>query len=349
MNQDGILQTPSRSHGAVLERALIPSLPYSTQTELLEIEDQESGPRWWLHPDRGVSLPPGHGEPGKDRPAGMGHPAPESPLFLGGSIVLILAVVIWGSTWMVNRVREADLARATAYHKMEYTNKMAAIGRLGAGVAHEINNPVAIISEKAGLLKDLLPMSEAPPAEGEDARPGGLGPPVGGPLRRHHPPPAGLRQAHGGAARDDRSGPAAEGGAGLPGEGGSYRNIRIEFDFPEDPPTIVSDRGQLQQVFLNIINNAFAAVDDGGRIEIGIIEAESDSVAVRIPDNGVGIPEEHLTHIFDPFFTTKKGAGTGLGLSITYGIVQKLGGEYRSRARSARAPGSPSPCPRASP
>ncbi|MDH5197042.1 MAG: HAMP domain-containing histidine kinase, partial [Gemmatimonadota bacterium] len=88
----------------------------------------------------------------------------------------------------------------------------------------------------------------------------------------------------------------------------------------------VVDRGQLQQVFLNIINNAFAAVDDGGHIEIGIRQEETTDVAVSITDNGIGIPESQIPHIFDPFFTTKKGAGTGLGLSITYGIVQKLGG-----------------------
>ena len=107
----------------------------------------------------------------------------------------------------------------------------------------------------------------------------------------------------------------------------AYRDIQIEFDFPEEAPEIVSDRGQLQQVFLNVINNAFAAVDDGGRIQIGIIEGEPGTISVWVQDNGVGIPEENLSHIFDPFFTTKKGAGTGLGLSITYGIVQKLGGD----------------------
>jgi two-component system NtrC family sensor kinase len=107
----------------------------------------------------------------------------------------------------------------------------------------------------------------------------------------------------------------------------AYRGLQVVLDFPPDPPTTVSDRGQLQQVFLNILNNAFAAVDDGGRIEIGIREVEPDSVAIWVEDNGVGIPQEHLSHIFDPFFSTKKGAGTGLGLSITYGIVQKLGGQ----------------------
>jgi two-component system NtrC family sensor kinase len=107
----------------------------------------------------------------------------------------------------------------------------------------------------------------------------------------------------------------------------SYRNLEITFDFPETPPRVVSDRGQLQQVFLNIINNAFAAVEDHGHIGIGIHEVGGNRVAVSISDDGMGIAEEHLPHIFDPFFTTKKGAGTGLGLSITYGIVQKLGGD----------------------
>jgi two-component system NtrC family sensor kinase len=89
----------------------------------------------------------------------------------------------------------------------------------------------------------------------------------------------------------------------------------------------------LQQVFLNIVNNAFAAVEDGGRIEIGIERAGNDAVAVTIADDGVGIPEDQIEHIFDPFFTTKKGAGTGLGLSITYGIVQKLGGQVSVKSK----------------
>jgi signal transduction histidine kinase len=91
-------------------------------------------------------------------------------------------------------------------------------------------------------------------------------------------------------------------------------------------PAIESDRGQLQQVFLNILNNAFAAVEDGGRIRIALVRSDPDGIAVSIADNGIGIPQEDLEHIFEPFFTTKRDHGTGLGLSITYGIVEKLGG-----------------------
>jgi two-component system NtrC family sensor kinase len=108
-----------------------------------------------------------------------------------------------------------------------------------------------------------------------------------------------------------------------------YRDLTVDFEVDPDLPTIVSDRGQLQQVFLNILNNAFAAVSDGGQIGIKIALESSDRVAVTVSDDGIGIAQEHLERIFEPFFTTKKTSGTGLGLSITYGIVKKLGGEIR--------------------
>ncbi len=248
-------------------------------------------------------------------------------IFLAVSIVLIVVVVAWGTTHMVNRTREADLLRATAYHKMEYTNKMAALGRLSAGVAHEINNPVSIITEKAGLLKDLLQMSEEMPPREK------LTELVDSVLRSADRCAGVTHRLLGFAKHMDVRRESIELDQllievlGFLEKEASYRNIRVDFDFPESPPRIVSDRGQLQQVFLNIINNAFAAVDDGGRIEIGVRETGADAIGVWIADDGVGISEEHLSRIFDPFFTTKKGAGTGLGLSITYGIVQKLGGD----------------------
>jgi signal transduction histidine kinase len=113
----------------------------------------------------------------------------------------------------------------------------------------------------------------------------------------------------------------------------SYRDISVDFKLVDDPPEIISDQGQLQQVFLNIVNNAFAAVDKGGHVDILIARIVPDMVAVTITDDGAGIPDDHLPHIFDPFFTTKKGGGTGLGLSITYGIVQKLGGQITVKSR----------------
>jgi two-component system NtrC family sensor kinase len=89
----------------------------------------------------------------------------------------------------------------------------------------------------------------------------------------------------------------------------------------------------LQQVFLNIVNNAFQAMNDGGKLTITSWDHDVETVGVVIEDNGIGMSEETLRHVFEPFFTTKKGQGTGLGLSITYGIVKKLGGDIQVQSK----------------
>jgi two-component system NtrC family sensor kinase len=104
-----------------------------------------------------------------------------------------------------------------------------------------------------------------------------------------------------------------------------------------DLPRIASDRGQLQQVFLNILNNAFAAVEDGGTVSVITWEKDMDTVVITFQDNGHGMSEETLKHIYEPFFTTKKGhRGTGLGLSITYGIVKRLGGDIGVQSKEGQ-------------
>jgi signal transduction histidine kinase len=96
---------------------------------------------------------------------------------------------------------------------------------------------------------------------------------------------------------------------------------------PEDLPPITSDRGQLQQVLLNLVNNAFAAIDSDGEVHISVACPNERSITIAITDNGEGIPPDNLQYIFEPFFSTKGEFGTGLGLSITRDIVEKLHGE----------------------
>jgi len=334
LNAEGILQTPSRRYGAALKRAALPSLTPGPETQLVELRDEGGEPLLAAYaqiansPFTLVLVSPRHA-----LLSGWVALRRNLLIFLVGSVVLILAVVTWGTTHMVNRAREADLLRAAAYHKMEYTNKMAALGRLSAGVAHEVNNPISIIAEKAGLLKDLLQMSEEPPPKEKMLEL------VDSVLRSADRCAGVTHRLLGFAKHMEVRREAIELDSllievlGFLQKEATYRNLSVEFDFPETPPRVVSDRGQLQQVFLNIINNAFAAVEDGGRIQIGIHEAPDDRIEVWIADDGVGISEEHLSHIFDPFFTTKKGGGTGLGLSITYCIVQKLGGEITVQSK----------------
>jgi two-component system NtrC family sensor kinase len=327
VNQEGILQTPSQLYGAILEPVPLPPFPQTREPTLVELVDRRGQPMVAAYariegsPFTLVVLGP------RDAAhAGLQSVRSDLLAFVGITVLIMLGVITTGTVYVVRRVRQEDQKRAALYHKMEYTNKLAAIGRLGAGVAHEINNPLSIITQKGGLLRDLLTMSaELPPREKmidlvdsvlkSAERCGGITHRLLG-FARH-------MDVH--QETIDLDGLLKEVLSFLEKEA-SYRNLQVTFAYPDAPPSIVSDRGQLQQVFLNIINNAFAAVDDGGRIEIGITPVGTGEVAVSVTDNGVGIPEAQLARIFDPFFTTKKGGGTGLGLSITYGIVQKLGG-----------------------
>ena len=108
-----------------------------------------------------------------------------------------------------------------------------------------------------------------------------------------------------------------------------HRKISIRRCFQQGLPKVQCDRGQLQQVFLNVLNNALFAVEAGGEISITSTTRETEEgnfVTVIFKDNGCGMSEETQKHIFEPFYTTKKEEGTGLGMSIIYGIVKRQGG-----------------------
>jgi len=115
-----------------------------------------------------------------------------------------------------------------------------------------------------------------------------------------------------------------------------HRNVTVRLDLAEDLATIASDHGQLQQVFLNILNNAFAAIDEGGRVSVRTRNVEDVGISVEVSDDGTGMSEEIRHRVFEPFFTTKSEHGTGLGLSVTYGIVSKLGGDIRVQSEPGR-------------
>jgi len=339
INARGVLQTPSRFHGKALEPCPLPVPPMSTHPDILESRDQDGGALiiGYAYIERSPFILMLLRRPGSLQ-AGWLRLRRNLLVFLAISIALILAVVYGGSRYMVNRTRNADVRRAVMYHEMEYTNKMAAIGRLAAGVAHEINNPLAIIGEKAGLHKDLLSLSdELPPKEKMIAL-------VDSVLESVNRCGAITHRLLGFAKHMHTEREAIDlhlllrGVLGFLEREAGYRNLDVTFHVDENVPTVESDRGQLQQVFVNIVNNAFAAVDDGGKIDISITNFDADHVSVDVCDNGVGITEDDLKHIFEPFFTTRKGAGTGLGLSITYGIIDKLGG--RIEVSSKRGMGS---------
>jgi two-component system NtrC family sensor kinase len=112
-----------------------------------------------------------------------------------------------------------------------------------------------------------------------------------------------------------------------------YSNVEIVSHLAPRLPAISASQSELQQVFLNLINNALDAMDKtGGTLTISARQ-EDGQILISVSDNGPGIPKAILARIFDPFFTTKPvGSGTGLGLSICYGIIHKMGGTISVRS-----------------
>jgi len=334
LNKEGIFQTNSRLYGKVLEKCPI-KIPMGGHATYIDERKDPNGNDIFLaythltYPEYTlVIVKPKSG-------VLKTWYALKSDLFIVFlvSSILIIIVVFRLTGIMVNRIREADHNREIAFRELQHHHKLSSIGRLAAGVAHEINNPLAIINEKAGLIKDLIQYT---PDFAQKEKFSTL---VGSIMQSVSRCRTITHRLLGFAKRMEveveslNLNELIEEVLGFMEKEALYRNIDIGLELAKDLPRIDSDRGQLQQVFLNILNNAMAAVEDEGRIIISTWEKDADTVAVSIQDNGCGMAEETLRHIFEPFFTTKREYGTGLGLSITYGIVKKLGGEIDVKSK----------------
>ncbi len=248
---------------------------------------------------------------------------------LGGVLLIILGAVITTRS-MMKELMQMERKKAASDEVAMQSSKMAALGKMAAGIAHEINNPLAVIGEKAGWMKDLLGMEDVATSENfqelSDAvnkieyhvvRAKTVTHRLLGFARRMEPMEERLNINE----ILDESIDFLENDA-------RYRSIDIQTNYAPDLPLTTTDQAQLQQVFLNIVNNAIDAIGKDGEITINTRAIrKNNEICVEISDNGPGIPKDVLQKIFDPFFTTKEvGKGTGLGLSISYSIIEKLGG-----------------------
>jgi two-component system NtrC family sensor kinase len=215
--------------------------------------------------------------------------------------------------------------------------KLASLGRIAAGVAHEINNPLAIINEKAGLMQDVLQISSdfehkkslLAQLEG-----------ITGSVNRCRTI---THRLLGFARRMDITieplnlNEAIRETIAFLNSDIYTKSARLDLNLAEDLPVIRSDKIQLEQVFLNLIKNAVDAINEGGEITVTTSRKDAGSVQVFISDNGPGIPKDKLKQIFEPFFTTKeRGKGTGLGLFVSHAILRKLGGKILVQSETGK-------------
>ena len=248
-------------------------------------------------------------------------------ILLGSMGTIFMAYVRFKNMSM--NVEKAENEKQFMNEQIIETGKLASVGELAAGIAHEINNPVAIMVEEAGWMEDLL-------AEGEESF-----------EKNNEEFKRSLKQIRTQGHRckeitqkllsfarktDSRVqktqlNDIIEEIVAISSQRAKYANVEMDVNLNEIPEISVSQT-EMQQVFLNIINNALDAMDKLGGVLKIFSRLENNFIVIEITDNGPGIPGPNLQKIFNPFFTTKPvGKGTGLGLSICYGIIKNLGGE----------------------
>ncbi len=330
LNEEGIYQIPSTKKGKIAQKSfIVPEQPVAG-TKVSEVRDAHGrsfycAQSWIADSDWVVVVLQAMKNNIEPLTGAM---KVGKILFIGGILcIFILSSIV--STWFTNRLYASDMQRATLNNQLIQAEKMAAIGRLAAGIAHEINNPAAIINNEAGWMHDLMKENiqsgikldyneflksiqqikkQVDRCKSITSRLLGFSRRVG----------EGTEPVHINQLLDEA--------IFFLEKEARHENIDIVREYQTDMSLWYGNASQIEQVFLNMITNAMDSIHGKGTITL-ITRTVNNSIEISIHDTGSGIPKEYLTRIFEPFFSTKlhKG-GTGLGLSICYEIVKGFGG-----------------------
>ena len=244
-------------------------------------------------------------------------------------IIVVIGTAIWLTTSrLINRAQDGAEKHEELQLQFLHASKLASVGELATGVAHEINNPLAIIMASSGVIRDMLD-----PEFGLDGSPENIRKELDnidvailrarGITRqlldygRKNPPQPVLCDLN--QILDEVMG-------GFKEREFEVANIEIIRNYTPDLPTILVDPDQVRQVFLNLINNAGDAINGSGKITLSTTSDEKD-IRVTVTDTGCGMTSDQIKKIFNPFYTNKEaGKGTGLGLSVSLSIVKSMDG-----------------------
>lgn len=234
-------------------------------------------------------------------------------------------------------LRAANQKLEETFKQLVMSEKLASIGEITAGVAHEINNPVAVIQGNVDVMRMTLGphandvQTELDLIDNQVMRIGAI---VGKLLQFARPSEFGTFEESLDLA------PLVSDCLVLVDHVISRQAIQVEknFTLSPAPPHVRIDPGELQQVVINLILNAAQAMEGAGQLILSLESAERNGktgALLTVADNGCGIDEDHLTAVFNPFYTTKLGEGTGLGLSISQTLIQRAGGIISVRNRTS--------------
>lgn len=260
----------------------------------------------------------------------------------GGAVIVLLAVGF--SNRLIRRIQKADAEARELNQQLIVASRLAEVGEMSAGFAHEINNPLQIIRSEQALIETILRDLRGSGALAESGDVAELEDSVQQ-IRVQLDRCASITQGilkfarrTETAAREVRLADFVPEVAAMVSRKAAVAGIALTIDVANEVPAVIADPAQLQQVLLNLLNNAFDAVEarhgvEGGKVAIEVAPRDG-RVEVAVRDNGTGISAADLDKIFAPFFTTKPvGKGTGLGLSVCFGIVESMGGTISVESR----------------
>ncbi len=230
-------------------------------------------------------------------------------------------------------LREANAKLESTYQQLVMSEKLASIGEITAGVAHEINNPTAVIQGNLDVIRETLG-DRAEPVLHElgliDRQVGRISAIVGKLLQFARPTEFGSFE------EDVDLGQVLRDCLVLVDHVLSKAEIEVSISEAPDTPLVTINPGELQQVIINLVTNAAQAMGTGGRLMIEtrpMAREDRPGAALVVGDTGPGIPEDKIAAVFDPFFTTRHGEGTGLGLSVSQTLIRQAGGIITARNR----------------
>lgn len=340
LNRDGVFQTLRRSGGRLMEKALDASFyltPHESTRVYVSAESQEEylcvttwlSEKQWLLVARQETV---------DAFAALRYARFLVLLIaaLGGAIMVALAFYV--TNRITDRIKSADREKDQLNQQLVVAGRLAEIGEMSSGFAHEINNPLQVISAETALIEVILPelKERGELIESDDSRDvEGCVDQIKLQVERCAKITSAILKF---ARHKDMEPQVMELCEFLPeitrmvAKKAELDGIILDMKMPDAPLKVSADPSELQQVLLNLLNNAIYAIVErhgsqgGGELTLKC-ESHDNHAVISVIDNGAGITPENMEKIFTPFFSTKPvGQGTGLGLSICFGIIEKMGG-----------------------